>query len=87
MPTILIEENGHKYWRLDHPFGVYHREDGPAIELSDGTKYWYINGELHRENGPAIERADGYTTWHLDGYMYTKEEYKNEMISRKLNRI
>ena len=22
-----------------------HREDGPAVEWTDGTKCWYINGE------------------------------------------
>jgi len=21
-----------------------HREDGPAVEFSDGTKRWYLNG-------------------------------------------
>ena len=29
-------------WYLN---GKRHREDGPAIELSNGDKYWYINGE------------------------------------------
>jgi hypothetical protein len=24
--------------------GEYHREDGPAVEHSDGRKFWYING-------------------------------------------
>ena len=37
--------------------GKLHREDGPAIEDSDGDKYWYLNDKLHREDGPAIERA------------------------------
>lgn len=35
--------------------GERHREDGPAVEYADGSKYWYQNGELHREDGPAIE--------------------------------
>ena len=25
--------------------GQFHREDGPAIELYNGEKYWWINGE------------------------------------------
>jgi hypothetical protein len=29
-------------------------ENGPAVERSNGTKYWYLNGERHREDGPAI---------------------------------
>lgn len=24
--------------------GRLHREDGPAIEYPNGTKYWYLNG-------------------------------------------
>jgi hypothetical protein len=35
--------------------GVYHRQDGPAAEYTNGNKYWYFNGKLHREDGPAIE--------------------------------
>ena len=26
---------------------IRHREDGPAIELPDGTKAWYLNGKKH----------------------------------------
>jgi hypothetical protein len=26
--------------------GYYHREDGPAIERSDGTCWWYFRGRL-----------------------------------------
>jgi hypothetical protein len=29
-----------KHWWLN---GLLHREDGPAVEYADGTKYWYIN--------------------------------------------
>jgi hypothetical protein len=25
--------------------GKWHREDGPAIEFADGTKYWYLDGK------------------------------------------
>ncbi len=32
--------------------GELHREDGPAIEYTSGTKMWYQNGKLHREDGP-----------------------------------
>lgn len=30
-----------------------HREDGPAVENTDGTTYWYFNNKYHRTNGPA----------------------------------
>jgi hypothetical protein len=42
--------------------GKRHREDGPAIEYSDGGKAWYINDKRHREDGPAIEYSDGSST-------------------------
>ena len=47
--------------------GQPHREDGPAIEYSDGAKCWYRNGKLHREDGPAIEFATGEKFWYLNG--------------------
>lgn len=33
----------------------------------DGTKSWYLNGNLHREDGPAIEWGDGDKWWYIDG--------------------
>ena len=41
----------------------FHRLDGPAIELSSGHKYWYVNGERHRLDGPACEYASGAKVW------------------------
>ena len=35
--------------------------------LSDGSKEWYLNGNLHRKDGPAIEYADGTKEWYLNG--------------------
>ena len=66
--TINIYED--KVWRLN---GVLHREDGPAYEWADGTKFWYLNGELHREDGPAIEYLNGSKYWY----------YKNNRIDCK----
>jgi hypothetical protein len=48
--------------------GQFHREDGPAVEWSNGTKIWYRNGQLHREDGgPATEYPDGYKAWYRNG--------------------
>jgi hypothetical protein len=47
--------------------GKLHREDGPAIELANGTRSWWINGELHREDGPAVELANGTGDWWING--------------------
>ena len=33
--TVRVFKNGPKYWYLN---GELHREDGPAVECSDGTK-------------------------------------------------
>jgi hypothetical protein len=51
-----VMEQESQEWRLD---GELHREDGPAIEGSDGAREWFLNSKRHREDGPAIERADG----------------------------
>jgi hypothetical protein len=46
--------------------GLAHKDDGPAVEQSDGTNIWYINGKIHREDGPAIEYADGGKRWYIN---------------------
>jgi hypothetical protein len=55
--------NGDKYWYLN---GLWHREDGPAIEWSNGGKEWWVNGMLHRLDGPAIESLNGSKHWYLN---------------------
>lgn len=47
--------------------GKRHREDGPAIELANGEKHWFLNGKRHRVDGPAIEYANGIKQWWVDG--------------------
>jgi hypothetical protein len=39
---LNINVFGTKEWKL--PNGKWHREDGPAIEIIDGRKYWYLSG-------------------------------------------
>ncbi len=34
-----------------------------CIEWADGSKWWYLNGQLHRIDGPAVEWASGYKAW------------------------
>ena len=69
-PVCKINERGDKYWYLN---GKRHREDGPAIEYSDGTKRWYLNDKLHREDGPAIEYTNGNKYWYLNGIEYNNK--------------
>jgi hypothetical protein len=45
---------------------LLHREDGPAVEYTNGIKCWYIYGKYHRIDGPAIKDADGAKYWYLD---------------------
>ena len=34
---------------------------------SDGSRYWYQNGQLHRTDGPAVEYSDGLRYWYQNG--------------------
>ncbi len=46
----------------------------PELKIEqDGTKMWYLNGELHREDGPAIEYENGTKVWFLNG-KYHRED-------------
>ena len=58
-----------------------HRLDGPAIELSDGTRVWYVDGNRHRLDGPAIERANGSREWWLGDVQVTEAGHA-EIVSR-----
>jgi len=79
---LTIDERGNKNWRL--PNGNFHKEDGPAVEYSNGDKSWYINGKWHREDGPAIEWGDGDKSWWINGRQYSEREYKIKIRSMKL---
>jgi len=39
----------------------------------DGTKEWYLNGELHREDGPAVEGSYGNKSWYLNGKRHRED--------------
>jgi hypothetical protein len=68
--------------------GNLHREDGPAIEFSDGDKWWIVNGKCHREDGPAVEYRNGTKSWYLYGIKYYSEEkWEQEVAKIKLERI
>jgi len=43
--AILCRTNTGTYYR-GH---LIHREDGPAVEYSNGSKYWYLNGKEYSE--------------------------------------
>jgi hypothetical protein len=62
---------------------IYHREDGPAIEYSDGSKEWLINGNHHREDGPAIEWYDGEAEWCLNDVSFKTKELWFEALTEE----
>jgi len=80
-PKCTTDEFGTKYWYNKE--GLYHREDGPAIEYSDGSNAWYINNKLHREDGPAVEHDNGYKVWYLNNKYLTEEQWKKELDKPK----
>jgi len=57
--------------------------------LANGTKCWYLDGNLHREDGPAIEYSSGYKSWHLNGKLHREDgpavEYDSGYKSWYLN--
>jgi hypothetical protein len=66
---------GNKFWYNEN--GIYHREDGPAVEWVDGAKTWYFNGKVHRLDGPAIEPCDGKIYyWYINGKNVTSKIIK-----------
>jgi len=73
---IKINKYGNKFYYKDKTMNILHREDGAAIECSNGSKAWYLNGKLHREDGPAVECNDGDKSWYLNGVYHTEEQFK-----------
>jgi hypothetical protein len=66
-----IDECGTKRWYNEQ--GELHREDGPAVKRTDGSKYWYLNGKLHREDAPAVEWENGYKEWWKNGNCHRED--------------
>jgi hypothetical protein len=71
---IEIDEDGNEFYYKDRAMTILHREDGPAIEGSNGSKEWWIDGKLHREDGPAFERY-GSKSWYINGERLFEEEF------------
>ena len=61
--TVKVYDNRTE-WYLN---GELHREDGPAIEYTSGSKFWCKNGKYHREDCPACELVSGTKYWCKNG--------------------
>ena len=81
---IEIDKKGHKSYYFDREMKILHREDGPAVEYSDGDRVWYLNGIRHREDGPAIEWGDGNRWWYLNGQSISEAEHKRRTVKETI---
>jgi hypothetical protein len=77
-------------------FGLLHREDGPAIEYSDGDYEYYINGKLHNAFGPARKMKNcekTYFEYYFYGKQYSdledfyKKQYKGIKLKQKMREL
>ena len=72
------DENGNKRWYNESGQLHLDENDLPAIEYTDGTKFWYQNGKCHRDNGlPACIFRSGAQYWDVNG---TTIRYDNWII-------
>jgi len=63
---IKTTSRGTKLYYKDKEKTILHREDGPAVEHTDGYREWYLNNKLHRMDGPAVEYANGRRMWFVN---------------------
>ncbi len=74
--------DGSKYYYKDKAKTILHREDGPAVEHVNGSKTWYVNGNLHRLDGPAVEWAGRSKEWFVDDVFIMTLDSKGKITNR-----
>jgi len=62
---IEVDELGDKFYRNSKE--ELHRLDGPAVEYSNGSKFWYINENSHRNIDPSVEWSNEEKYWWFKG--------------------
>lgn len=75
-PSLIRKVDSFGTVRYRNRDGLLHREDGPAVERSNGSREWFLDGQRHREDGPAIEYHDGTHEWYLDGKLLSEDEFE-----------
>ena len=88
-PEKIVRPDRVGYW-LNNKI---HREDGPAIEWSDGSKFWYVKGLCHSDNTFAVEDQNGNKFWYFKGMRHRKDgpansytnSYSNKYFSSNLS--
>ena len=69
-----IDSKTHKTYYKNN---LLHRENGPAVEYSNGDKEWWVDGRLHRMDGPALDYNEK-SRWFINGkpiYCKNNEEF------------
>ena len=64
---VTVDDLGNSHWYKGAKCTVLHRENGPAVDCTNGHKEWWQNDQLHRIDGPAIEWRDGDKRWFQNG--------------------
>ena len=85
MKTYKVEVDDSNTISWYNSKGQLHRENGPAVEFSNGSKEWFHNGKLHREDGPAVEYTNGNKYWYLNNVQYTESEFNAKMKKSELD--
>ena len=67
---VTVDRLGTTWWFKDAKCDILHRENGPAIEHTNGHKEWHQNNLLHRTDGPAVEWASGARSWYQNGGLH-----------------
>jgi len=75
---LKINKDGTRYWFDSEK--QRHREDGPAVEFAQGSKYWYKHGRRHRNNGPAVELINGFKEWFKEGKRHRLDGPASELV-------
>jgi len=66
--SVSYHRAARRIYRLEDSI---HRTSGPAIEWTDGSRFWCTNNRFHRDDGPAIELANGSKEWYQDGLLHS----------------
>ena len=72
---VTVDDLGNSRWYKDAKCKILHRENGPAVDCTNGHKEWWQNGLLHRTDGPAAEWADGRKCWYINGKVLSEAEF------------
>jgi hypothetical protein len=82
---IIRQDNPNSHYK--YRYGYYndsgrfitHREDGPAVQTSQGIEIWYYENMRHRQDGPAWLSPNQYPVYFFrDKYIpaSTQEEFE-----------